>query len=165
MKTLTPAALLAAFAVTACGQPTTPTGPAVVEVGEALCRPTPKGRDVTACYVTLTASQNDRLISVSTPLAAEGQIHEMNTEGGIMRRAPLPDGLALPAGEVVSLRPGAEHIMLIGLKQPLAEGEQVPLTLTFEKAVPFGARAVVGTPAIAGTHDGGAHNVEAHGEH
>lgn len=154
MKTLIPAGLCVALVVASCGPSATPAGPAVVEVSEALCRPTPRGRDVTACYMTLTASQNDRLVSVSTPLAAEGQIHEMTTEGGIMRMGELPDGLALPAGEAVSLRPGAEHIMLIGLKQPLAEGEQVSLTLTFEKAAPLGVQARIGVPAAGSGHTG-----------
>lgn len=154
MKTVLGAIALTCLAVSACSQPPSAVGPARVQVSEVLCRPTPKGRDVTACYVTLTASQNDRLVSVSTPVAAEGQIHEMKVEGGMMRMAELPEGLPLPAGEAVSLRPGAEHIMLIGLTQPLAEGDQIPLTLTFEKAATFGARAAVRTPPVAGPHGG-----------
>lgn len=150
MKTFAPALLLACLALVSCGGSSPAEGPALVEAREAMCRPTPRGRDVTACYVTLTASQNDRLVSVATPLAAEAQIHEMKTEGGIMRMAELPDGLALPAGEAVSLRPGAEHIMVLGLKQPLAEGDQLLLTLTFEKGAVVHARAHVGAPRIEG---------------
>ena len=154
MKTVLAAIALTCLAVSACSQPPSAVGPARMQVSEVLCRPTPKGRDVTACYVTLTASQNDRLVSVSTPVAAEGQIHEMKVEGGMMRMAELPEGLPLPAGEAVSLRPGAEHIMLIGLTQPMAEGDQIPLTLTFEKAATLGARAAVRTPPMAGPHGG-----------
>jgi copper(I)-binding protein len=53
-----------------------------------------------------------------------------------MRMRPLPNGITVPAGATASLKPGANHIMLIGLKAPLVEGAQVPLTLNFAKAGP-----------------------------
>lgn len=127
---------------------------AVVEATDAVCRPTPNGRDVTGCYVTLTASQADRLVSVASPSAGTAEIHDMKTEGGIMKMAQLPEGLALPAGEAVSLKPGGNHIMLMQVKTPLAAGDTVSLTLTFEKAAPLGVRAAVGQPAPAGGHTG-----------
>lgn len=127
---------------------------AVVEATDAVCRPTPNGRDVTGCYVTLTASQADRLVSVASPSAGTAEIHDMKTEGGIMKMAQLPEGLALPAGEAVSLKPGGNHIMLMQVKSPLAAGDTVSLTLTFEKAAPLGVRAAVGQPAPAGGHTG-----------
>jgi copper(I)-binding protein len=97
----------------------------------------------------LTASRDDRLIAVSSPVAGEGQIHEMKVADGMMSMAELEDGLVLPAGEAVALQPGGNHIMLMALKQPLAEGEQVSLTLTFEHAQPVGVRATVGQPPAA----------------
>lgn len=146
-----PILILAAVSVVlaACSaQPETPSL-AVVEATDALCRPTPNGRDVTACYITLTASQADRLVSVSTPLAATAEVHEMKTEGGIMQMGALIGGLPLPAGDAVSLAPGGNHIMLTGVKTPLAAGDAVALTLTFEKAAPLGVQANVGQPAPA----------------
>ena len=122
-----------------------------MEAADALCRPTPNGRDISGCYVTLTASQADRLVSVASPSAGTAEIHEMKTEGGIMQMAELPDGLALPAGEAISLKPGGNHIMLMQVKIPLAAGNTVPLTLTFEKAAPLGVRATVGQPGAAHT--------------
>jgi copper(I)-binding protein len=133
----------------ACGEAAVPTGPATVAVADALCRPTPNGRDITGCYLTLTASQADRLVSVGSPISGLAQIHEMSTENGMMKMGELKDGLALPAGEAVSLAPGGNHIMLMQLKQPLAAGEQVALTLTFEHAQPVGVRATVGQPPAA----------------
>ena len=147
-----PILILAAVsaALAACTvQPEAPSF-AVVEATDALCRPTPNGRDVTACYVTLTASQADRLVSVSTTLA-DAEVHEMKTEGGIMQMGPLIGGLPLPAGEAVSLAPGGNHIMLTGVKTPLAAGDTVALTLTFDKAAPLGTRATVGQPGPAHT--------------
>ena len=34
----------------------------------------------------------------------------------------------------MELRPGSYHVMLMDLKQPLKEGESVPVTLTFRDA-------------------------------
>jgi len=48
-----------------------------------------------------------------------------------MRPVPAID---LPAGQEVQFRPGGLHIMLIGLTAPLRQGEQVPVTLVFERA-------------------------------
>ena len=146
-RLILPAAVLT---LAACGPAPAPEAPAVVTTTAALCRPTPNGRPMTGCYLTLTASRDDRLIAVSSPVAGEGQIHEMKVVDGMMSMAELEDGLALPAGEAVALRPGGNHIMLSDLKQPLAEGEQVSLTLTFEHAPAMGIRARVGQPPAAG---------------
>lgn len=138
------------LALAACGPAEVPDVAAAVATSDALCRPTPNGRDATGCYLTLTASVDDRLVSVSSPAAAEGQVHEMKIADGMMSMAELKDGLPLPAGEAVALRPGGNHIMLIGLTRPLVSGEQLSLTLTFEKAPTMGIRAAVGQPATAG---------------
>lgn len=76
----------------------------------------------------------DRLVSATSAVAGDTQIHEMAMEGEVMKMRELPDGLEIPAGETVVLAPGGFHIMFMGLKQPFVEGETVPVTLTFEKA-------------------------------
>lgn len=123
---------------------------AVVEIVDATCRPTAIGRDITACYMTLTASRDDRLISVASPLAASIEIHEMATENGMMTMRALEGGLALPAGESARLEAGGNHLMLLGLAAPLGDGETVPLTLTFENAAPISLRANVRQPSLPG---------------
>ena len=64
------------------------------------------------------------------------QIHTVDMADGVMRMRELEDGLDVPAGGSVTLRPGSFHIMLMQLDQPLQQGETVPVTLTFEKAGP-----------------------------
>jgi copper(I)-binding protein len=127
---------------------------AVVQAAEAWCRPTPNGVSVGGCYVALTASRNDRLVSVVSPVSPDAQIHTMSMEDGMMRMAQLTDGLALPAGETVTLRPGAEHLMLMALTQPLVEGETVSLTLNFDGAPDVTVDAVVRQPTILVEHSG-----------
>lgn len=91
---------------------------------------------VGAGYVTIvnTGKTGDQLVSASSPVAGKTEIHTMTMDGGVMKMRPLPNGIALPAGKTVALRPGGYHMMLIGLKAPLVEGKLVPLTLKFAKA-------------------------------
>ena len=124
---LAPLALLAA-----CSPQ--PAAEAVVTVTDPWCRPAAAGAGAVGCYVGLQASVDDRLVAVATPAAARGEIHTMSMDDGVMRMRQLPDGLALPAGESVALKPGAEHLMLMAPTGALDEGGEVELTLTFEKA-------------------------------
>ncbi|WGM30376.1 copper chaperone PCu(A)C [Brevundimonas sp. NIBR11] len=150
MKSLPVLATLAALTLAACGQSgssgkSEAAGP--VAVADAICRPTPKGRQVTGCYLTLTAPDADTLVSVSSPVAALAQVHEMRMESNMMMMRELEAGLPLPAGQAVALAPGGNHIMLMGVTEPLKTGDTVPLTLAFANAAPVEVRATVGQPA------------------
>jgi copper(I)-binding protein len=114
-----------------------------VKVENAWARATPPRAEVGAVYMTLTASGPDRLVGVSTPAAAKAEVHEMSTENGVMRMRETP-GIMLPAGQPVVLGPGGYHVMLMGLKGPLKQGQTVPLHLTFASAPPVDVTAAVG---------------------
>jgi copper(I)-binding protein len=119
-----------------------------VQVSGALCRPTPVGRQTTGCYLTLTADADDRLMSVTSPVAGRAQIHESRMESNMMMMHELKDGLALPAGQSVDLKPGGNHIMLLAVAEPLKAGDTVALTLTFASSSPVEVAATVGQPAL-----------------
>ena len=149
---------LGALSLAACGQPAekaaeTAAAPGTVTVADAWCRPTPNGAKVGGCYVTLTAGSDDRLVSVSTALAESAQVHEMKTENGVMSMGELKDGLPLPAGQKVELKPGSTHIMLMGLRDPLVDGGIASFTLTFEKAAPIGVHAAVKQPPVVDSEE------------
>lgn len=149
---------LGALALSACGQPAdkaaeTAAAPGTVTVADAWCRPTPNGAKAGGCYVTLTAGSDDRLLSVSTPLADSAQIHEMKMENGVMSMGELKDGLALPAGQKVELKPGSTHVMLMGLRDPLVDGGVASFTLTFEKAPAIGVHAAVKHPPVVDSEE------------
>ncbi len=147
---------LAVLTLAACGGGgSAPEGPAVVQADDAWCRPTPNGVLVGGCYVTLVSSRDDRLVSVASPLSQVVEIHEMRMDGDMMRMNELENGLPLPAGETVQMRPGAEHLMLMTLSAPLAEGDTVPLTLTFEDAAEVTVEARVRQPDGAAADHGG----------
>lgn len=94
------------------------------------------GSGTGAAFFTVTnnGTEDDRLVSAATDVAAAAEIHEMALKDGTMQMSPVMDGLPIPAGETVVLAPGGYHIMLIGLKQDLKAGETFEMTLTFEKA-------------------------------
>jgi periplasmic copper chaperone A len=127
------AAILIAIAAPAFAQGTT-TAPIAVE--QPWARATPAGAMTGAVYMTLDnkSASADRLTGASSDVADKLQIHEMTVVNGVMQMRQLADGLPIPAGGSVVLKPGSYHVMLIGLKQPLTPRETFPLTLTFAKA-------------------------------
>ncbi len=108
-------------------------GPAHAQVSahDAWARATVAQQKATGVFMQLTAAQDARLVQVQSPVAGVAEVHEMVQDGDIMRMRPLPD-LSLGAGQTVGLRPGGLHIMLMDLKQPIAAGSTLPLTLVFE---------------------------------
>jgi copper(I)-binding protein len=80
-----------------------------------------------------TGAVADRLLSVSSPAAQRMELHTHIRDGDVMRMRPVAD-IPVPANGSVTLQPGGLHLMLIGLTQPLAVGQSVPVTLRFERA-------------------------------
>ena len=93
----------------------------------------------------------DRLISLSTPVAGKAELHREEMTNGIMRMRPTGP-LTLEPGEMITLKPGSFHVMLLDLKEPLKAGEHFPLTLTFEKAGAMTLEATVKKPPTVGGH-------------
>jgi uncharacterized protein YcnI len=105
-----------------------------LSVEGAWSRATAEGAKVGAGYlkVTNTGSAADTLVGVETPVAGRGEIHDMTMTDGVMRMRKLADGLEIPAGGTVELKPGGMHLMLLDLTQPLVAGTRVPVKLTFK---------------------------------
>ncbi len=106
---------------------------AQVKVDQAWARPTVPGQQGGGGFLSITSATADRLLSGSTPLAERFELHTMTMKGDVMEMRQV-DAIELPAGKTVELKPGGLHVMFIGLKQPLALGSKVPVTLKFEKA-------------------------------
>jgi copper(I)-binding protein len=103
---------------------------------DAFTRATLPGAKVGGGYISITneAKEADRLLGGSSPVAARVEVHEMKMDGEVMKMRKLADGVQIPAGGTVELEPGGMHLMLLEIKQPLKKGEDVPVTLEFEKA-------------------------------
>lgn len=97
-----------------------------------------------AAYVSLMVhGAADRLVAVSTPAAKMAGLHESKLVDGVMTMAHV-DAIDIPADRVLEMKPGGYHIMLMGLTRPLKEGDEIELTLTFEKAGEVKVKARVG---------------------
>jgi len=148
---------LAAAGASALAQPAAP-----VEVQDAWVRAAVPGQSGTGAFMKLTAHAGLRLVGVTTPVAAVAEVHEMKMEGDTMRMRAVA-GLDLPAHKTVELKPGGYHLMLMDLKQPIAKGSTIPLTLRFEDAkgarsslkvdVPVGAPAGSAPASHGHTHN------------
>lgn len=122
-----------------------------IEITHPWSRATPDGAKVAAGYVAIrnTGSQPDRLVGASGEIAERTEIHEMAIDDrGVMTMRPLADGLEIPAGGETELKPGGYHIMFLGLKQAVNEGDSFKGTLIFEQAgavdVEYSVRAMGG---------------------
>lgn len=159
LRTPAPAALAAAVLLAAC-QPSSPppaaaappaaTAPAAGEpaaaadeirlgdlvIGAATSRETPLAGGTGPGFLRIrnAGASDDRLLSATSPAVEAVEIHEMSMADGQMQMRALPDGVAIPAGATVELAPGGLHLMLIGVREPLAAGQTVPVALRFEKA-------------------------------
>jgi periplasmic copper chaperone A len=115
-----------------------------IEVDQAWARATPGGAKTAALYMTLVnkSTADDRLVSVSTPVAGKADLHSTTTENGVMHMRPLA-ALDVKPGAPTVLKPGGYHVMLMDLKGPLVAGQTFPVTVIFEKAGKVEATAKV----------------------
>jgi hypothetical protein len=126
-------------------------GPLVID--HPWSRATPKGANVAGGYlkITNTGPTPDRLIGGTVEAAKRFEIHEMSMTGGVMRMRELKDGLEIPGGKTVELKPGSYHVMMMDLSKPFTKGDRVKAMLTFERAgkiaIEFAVEAIGGSPA------------------
>lgn len=98
-------------------------------------RATPPGAKVAAGYLEIRNSgkEPDRVIGAASAAAERVELHVLKREGEVVRMREVKD-FEVPARERLVLRPGGSHLMIVGLRKPLAKGERIPLTLRFERA-------------------------------
>ena len=143
--------VLAAFGLAACGADGTQTQGLHVENGWAT--PTPGGVNVSAGYVTIVNDSGaaDALVAANSTRAANVDLHEMSMNGPIMQMRSVAS-VDIPAHESVTLSPGSAHLMFNGVTTPFAEGERVPVQLTFQHAGAVSVELTVSRSAPAHQH-------------
>jgi copper(I)-binding protein len=129
---------------------------AELQIVNPWTRATPGGASVGAGYLTITnkGPETDRLIGGSLAAGARMELHSMVVEGGIAKMRPLPS-VEIKPGATVEFAPGGMHMMFMGLKQQLKQGQKLKGTLVFEKAgavpVEFTVEGI-GAPAPSSGH-------------
>lgn len=130
-----------------------------IDVGEGWVRAS--GADKTAAvFMTISSAKDqDRLIAIEAPIADSAELRDTVTENGASKTVSV-ETLDIPGGATLNLRPGGRHLVLNGLKAPLAEGEAFLITFRFDKAgfqtlpVKVLSTTATGLPPIGSTRQG-----------
>jgi periplasmic copper chaperone A len=108
-----------------------------LDITPGFIKATTPGQPVAGGFLTIAnrGAEDDTLVAVE---GVEGvdhvELHTMSMEGDVMKMRKLSDGIPVPAGQTVELKPGGLHLMFMGLKHPYLAGETTPMTLVFAKA-------------------------------
>lgn len=95
----------------------------------------PKAKTGAAFMIIENSGEADHLIDVASDVAVKVELHTHIDNGeGVMRMVHVEEGFDIPAGGQYVLKRGGDHVMFMGLKQSLVQGETVDVTLIFEKA-------------------------------
>jgi copper(I)-binding protein len=133
----------ATLALAACG-PAADMAPPKITVKKAWMRVPPGGRDVSAAYLVIVNEGGaDTLVSVSSPMADDVQMHisEMSDDVMSMREEST---VPIPAKDTLNYQPGGRHLMVFGVREGLKAGDEVPFILTFLHAGEITVTAIMG---------------------
>lgn len=116
-------------------------------------------KDMTAVFGTLinTTDKEIHIVSASGSLDAKYELHEV--VDGVMQENP--DGLSIPAGGELELKPGGDHIMIMDYSEEIAAGDDITVALKAEDGTEYELKDI---PARVqqSSHE---HYGDAHGEH
>ena len=127
--TLSMSLALATFAVSA-----------QVTVSEPWVRATVPQQKATGAFMKLQSAQDAKLVSAKSPLAGVVEVHEMAMDAGVMKMRAI-DGLALPMGKAVELKPGSYHVMLMDGKRQTLEVKAPARTMSAPAQSPHGGHS------------------------
>ena len=122
-----------------------------LEIKDGYVREMPPGQTVSAAFMTLHNSTEAPivLVAASSDAADQAEIHGHRHSAEGMRMEKM-ERLEVPAGGDQALQPGGYHLMLIGLKRPLNEGDKVGITLRDETGKAYSATLPVARMMGAG---------------
>lgn len=124
-----------------------------IAINGAYTRATVAGQAAAGGYMKITSSgAADQLISASSSVSAEVQLHTMKMDGNVMQMREVKQ-IEVPANGAVDLKPGGLHLMFMNIKAPLKAGDMVPVKLRFAKAGEVEVKMPVNAP---GGHGHGA---------
>ena len=126
--------ILALAAATLSALPAFADGFEVVEPHARAASPAAKSGAVFVILRNMTG-QDDRLVTARTDAAKRAALHShMETGDGIVQMREIEGGIPVADGEMIEMKRGGQHVMLMGLTGPLEQGAEIEVTLVFEKA-------------------------------
>lgn len=82
-----------------------------------------------------TGATDDRVIGVASDVADRVELHtHIADANGVMQMVEVKEGFPVPAHGQHVLQRGADHVMFMGLRRQLKDGDTVHVVLTLEKA-------------------------------
>jgi copper(I)-binding protein len=130
---------------------------ATVTVTEPSVRATTSFQKSTVAFMQITSSYDARLVKAESPVAKVVEIHEMVMKNNVMKMSAI-SGIDLPAGKAVNLKADGYMVMLMGLKQQIKEGDNIPISIVIEgkdkrrETIKLNATAMTMNAAAAGKH-------------
>lgn len=117
-----------------------------IEISNPHARAMVPGAKVGGGYLSITnkGKADDKLVGITSTRAKSSEIHQMSVNNGVMTMRAVADGLVIPAGQTIELKPGGYHVMFTDVAQPFKQGETVKATLTFEQAGQVNVEFAVG---------------------
>jgi len=142
--------------VSGCHQP----APKAAHVDHAWVRlPAVSGNPGAAYFVLSGGPVDDRLMTVTSPLANRAEMHDMAMGGGAMKgsgmsMAPMDAGVALPKGGTITFAPDGKHVMLFDIAPKATPGGKMPLEFRFASGATLQAEAdiIAAGGAVPGQH-------------
>ncbi|MBY5993730.1 copper chaperone PCu(A)C [Ferrimonas balearica] len=130
-----------------------------IEVSDAKVRAMPPSVPNTAGYLVITSTErDDALLGAQCEGVKTTELHTLLEEGGLMKMRPV-EAIELKAGQPVALTQGGYHLMMMGLANPLNEGQELSCELRFRQAQPL---TVLLTVSKMGTEQEDAHHHHHH---
>lgn len=108
-----------------------------IEIRDPYARTSRPGAPTGAAFMVLanTATQPDRLLAARSDVAQRVELHTHKMDAnGVAAMVEIEGGIAIPAGGEHVMKRGGDHVMFMGLNRPLAQGDMVSVTLSFENA-------------------------------
>lgn len=119
-----------------------------VEISDPYVRMVPPNAPATAAFMTITNKdgKDHAVVSAKGYINKITELHTHLHDNGVMRMRQV-DKIDLPAGGATALQPGGLHVMLIGLNEPVQEGQKIQIDLTFDDGSTKSVEAV-GRPIV-----------------
>lgn len=139
-------------------------------VSQAWTRPVAAAGSMGVGYgkITNAGKDADAVIGASSDAATRVELHETTIDDAGVASMKKVDRLEVGAGKSIELKPGGLHLMLIGMKHPVKDGDTVTVKLKFEHAgdVEVALKAQKTAPdGKSGGHDHHHHEHHDHGDH
>lgn len=139
-------------------------GMGTIKITAPWIRSTAPGAPSSAAYFTLTntSSMPISIIAASSDIAERVEIHEHTMTDGVMKMQEV-SGVTIPAKKRVEFKPGGYHVMFMGLKDAVKEGDKVTITLRFDNDTELTIDAIAQKKAKEHSHDH--EHKHKHGDH